>query len=59
MKRVTLRTLILTLELLAAVVAFQYMASIRAVHASAVWLGGSDAIAIPAPCEANDCAIDT
>lgn len=38
MQRTSLRTLVLLLELFAAVVAFQYLVSIRPARAGAVWL---------------------
>ena len=38
--RVSLRTLILMLELLVAVVALQYLAAVKPVQAGAVWLAG-------------------
>jgi hypothetical protein len=40
MQRVSMRTLVLLLELLAAVVAFQYLAAVRTAKADAVWLAG-------------------
>ena len=47
MQRVSLRTLLLTVELLAAVMAFQYTAA-RPAKADAVWLAG-DCIAVTQP----------
>jgi len=40
MQRVSIRTLVLVLELLAAVVGFQYLATARPAKADAVWLAG-------------------
>lgn len=48
MQRVSMRTLVLMLELLAAVVAFQYMTAARTAKADAVWLAG-DCIALTQP----------
>jgi hypothetical protein len=39
MQRVSLRTLVLMLELLAAVVGFQYVMAARPAKADAIWLG--------------------
>jgi len=41
MQKVTLRTLALLLELLAAVVAFQCVTAVRTAKADAVWLAGN------------------
>ncbi len=51
--RVSLRTLILTLELLAAVVALQYVAANRPARAGAVWLAPHGPPALSAPARAN------
>lgn len=48
MPRVSMRTLVLMLELLVAVVAFQYMAAVRPAKADALWLAG-DCIALAQP----------
>lgn len=40
MQRVSMRTLVLLLELLAAVGAFQYMTAARTAKADAVWMAG-------------------
>jgi hypothetical protein len=42
MQRVSLRTLLLMLELLMAVSVLQYLTAIRAPRAGAVWLAGND-----------------
>ena len=47
MQRVSIRTLVLTVELLVAVVAFQYTAA-RPAKADAIWLAG-DRIAVTQP----------
>ncbi len=41
MSRVSLRTLILMVELLVALVAFQYLTLVKPVRADAVWLAGN------------------
>lgn len=53
--RVSLRTLILMLELLAAVVVLQYLAAVQPVQADAAWLGDAHptAVSVPAPAGAN------
>ncbi len=51
--RVSLRTLILMLELLAAVVALQYVAAGRPARAGAVWLAHHGPPALSAPAQAN------
>ncbi len=51
--RVSLRTLILMLELLAAVVALQYVAVGRSACAGAVWLAPQGPPALSAPAQAN------
>ena len=51
--RVSLRTLILTLELLAAVVALQYLAATRPAQAGAVWLANDRPATMSAPAEAR------
>ena len=48
MPQVSMRTLVLVLELLMAVVAFQYMAAIRTAKADAIWLA-RDGIAVTQP----------
>jgi hypothetical protein len=48
MSRVSLRTLVLLVELLVAVVAFQYLAAVRTAKADAIWLAG-DCIALTQP----------
>ncbi|HNS22088.1 MAG TPA: hypothetical protein PKH24_16410 [Sedimentisphaerales bacterium] len=59
MKRVSIRTLALMVELLLAVVAIQCLSSVRPVKASAVWLAGNGPIPMSSPSEANDCALET
>jgi hypothetical protein len=57
MQRVSLRTLVLLLELLVAVSALQYLAVVRPARTTAVWLAGNDLVAAPAgPAETNDAA---
>ncbi len=53
--RVSLRTLLLTLELLAAVVALQYVAASPPARAGAVWLAhdAPPALSVPARVNAN------
>ncbi len=51
--RVSLRTLILTLELLVAVVALQYVAASRPAQASAIWLANDRPATLSAPAEAG------
>lgn len=59
MRRTSLRTLVLMLELFVAVASFQYLAAVKPARVDAVWLGGdSDPIAPAAPCEVNDCTLD-
>jgi hypothetical protein len=48
MSRVSMRTLVLMLELLVAVVAFQYLAAVRPAKADAIWLAG-DCITLAQP----------
>jgi hypothetical protein len=48
MPRVSMRTLVLMLELLIAVVAFQYLAAVRTAKADAIWLAG-DCITLAQP----------
>jgi hypothetical protein len=48
-QRVSLRTLVLMLELLAAVVGLQIAAAARPAKAGAVWLAGDCRVAAPAP----------
>ena len=55
MQRVSGRTLVLLLELLAAVVAFQYLAAARTAKADAVWLAGDGAPVAQIPCEQTHC----
>lgn len=54
MQRTTLRTLILLLELFAAVVSLQYLATIRSARAGAVWLAGDCATTPPASSQTTD-----
>jgi len=55
MQRTSLRTLVLMLELFAAVASLQYLAGIRPAKASAVWLAGDCATSPMAPArDAND-----
>ena len=49
--RVSLRTLILTLELLAAVVALQYLGAGKPAQAGAVWLADDRPVTLFAPAE--------
>ncbi len=49
--RVTLRTLILMLELLIAVVALQYLVAIKPARAGAVWLANDRPATMTAPAE--------
>jgi len=58
MKRVSVRTLALMVELLLAVVAIQCLSSVRPVKASARWLAGNGPIHTSSPSEANDCAVE-
>ena len=51
--RVSPRTLILTLELLGAVVALQYLAAVRTAQAGAVWLTEDGPPVVSAPAQAN------
>ena len=51
MPRVSLRTLILTLELLVAVVALQYVAATKPAQAGAVWLADDGPATMSAPAE--------
>jgi hypothetical protein len=50
-QRVSTRTLVLALELLAAVVAFQYRAATHAAKADTVWLAGNCPPVAQMPCE--------
>jgi hypothetical protein len=59
MKRTSLRTLILLLELFAAVAAIQYLASIRPARAGAVWLADDRAAEPPVSIEAGVCPVNT
>jgi len=59
MERTSLRTLVLLLELLTAVVSLQYIVGIRSARAGAVWLAGDRAVSLPAPAEVNDCTVET
>lgn len=58
MKRTSLRTLVLLLELFVAVTSFQYLAAMKPPRAGAAWLAGDSAPIAPAPCEVNDCTLD-
>ncbi|MEN6424539.1 MAG: hypothetical protein ABFE13_04195 [Phycisphaerales bacterium] len=59
MKRVTVRTLALMVELLLAVVALQCLPSAKPPRAGAVWLAGDSEVNTPTPSEVNDCTIET
>ena len=59
MKRASLRTLVLLLELFAAVAAFQYMAAIGPATAGATWVAGDCTGAVPLPGDINDCTMDS
>jgi hypothetical protein len=60
MQRTTsLRTLVLMLELLVAVVSLQYMAGIRPAKASAVWLAGNCTTSPSAPAQDVNDALST
>ena len=59
MQRTTLRTLILLLELFAAVVSLQYLATIRSARAGAVWLADDCATTPPVPAQTVDDAMST
>jgi hypothetical protein len=58
-KRVTIRTFALMVELLLAVVALQCLPSAKPARASAVWLAGNGEVNAPTPSEVNDCTIET
>jgi hypothetical protein len=49
--RVSVRTLVLMLELLAAVVGFQCVTAARPAKADAVWLAGDALVVAPSPAE--------
>ncbi len=51
--RVSLRTLLLMLELLVAVVALQYLTTLRPAQAGAVWLANDRPATMSAPAEAS------
>ncbi len=51
--RVSLRTLILMLELLIAVVALQYLVAIKPARAGAIWLANDRPATMSAPAEAS------
>lgn len=51
MPRVSLRTLVLTLELLVAVVALQYVAAMKPAQAGAVWLAEDSPATMSAPAD--------
>ncbi len=53
MKRVSLRTLVLLLELLAAVVSLQYVNAIRSPKPGAVWVADDCASSPAAPADAG------
>ena len=58
MKRVSVRTLALMLNLLLAVVSYQYLAVVRQpVEAGAVWLAGSRTVIEPNQCAGNHCQV--
>ncbi len=59
MQRTSVRTLVLLLELFAAVVSLQYLATIRPARASAVWLAGDCTANPPAPAQTVDDAMST
>jgi hypothetical protein len=59
MPRTTVRTLILLLELFAAVVSLQYLTAIRPARAGAVWLAGDCTASPPAPARAADDSMST
>ncbi|MEN6577466.1 MAG: hypothetical protein ABFD90_14070 [Phycisphaerales bacterium] len=59
MKRVSIRTLALMVELLLAVIALQCLPSARPARASAVWLAGDGEVNTPTPSEVNDYTIET
>jgi len=54
MQRISLRTLVLLLELFAAVVAIQYLAAITPMRTSAVWLADDCAACPPARAQTID-----
>ena len=54
MQRVSLRTLILMVELLVAIVALQYVALAKPAKADAIWLAGDGLVAAPAPAARSD-----
>lgn len=57
MKRVSVRTLALMLNLLLAVVSYQYLAVVRQpVKAGAIWLAGNGAVVEPNQCTSNHSA---
>jgi hypothetical protein len=51
MQRVSIRTLVLMLELLVAVVALQYMVMVRPARAGAIWLARDSTPAVQTPSE--------
>jgi hypothetical protein len=51
MQRTSLRTLVLLLELFAAVVSLQYLVGVNSARASAIWLAGESAANSPAPAQ--------
>ncbi len=56
MKRVSVRTLALMLNLLLAVVSHQYLVVTRqAVQAGAIWLAGNHTVAEPNQCASDPC----
>lgn len=59
MPRTTVRTLILLLELFAAVVSLQYLAAIKPARAGAVWLAGDCTASPPAPAQTADDPMST
>lgn len=53
-QRVSIRTLVLMLELLTAVVGFQLVTAARTVPADAVWLAGKNIAIVPPTAPATD-----
>ncbi len=59
MQRTTVRTLVLLLELFAAVVSLQYLAAMKPARAGAVWLAGNCTASPPAATQPADDAVST
>jgi hypothetical protein len=57
-QRVTIRTLVLMLELLAAVVGFQCVTAARPAKADALWLAGNGLVAVPSPAEPGTATLE-